>query len=166
MQASEKRKIIALILLFAALLTLVWIFGNSLRNGEQSSAQSNRFLKLIRPFAERALELFGIKPSEQNLSHYVRKAAHFSEYALFGFLLTCSLRLLWYPDRKKVLFVFPICLLCAAADETIQSFTPGRAASAADVLLDFCGAVFGIGCACLLLLLLSAILKKKNGSMG
>lgn len=166
MKIKGKRKKVALVLFVVALITLVWIFGNSLKDGASSTEQSSKMMAFLRPVIDKVLSLFDVSASDTQIHHFVRKAAHFSEYALLGFLLMGAMLVFRFSDRKAPLVVFPVCLLAAAIDESLQVFSPGRGPSRADVLLDFCGAVFGIGCACLLLLLLSAILKKKNGSMG
>ena len=52
-----------------------------------------------------------------------------------------------------------ISLLVAMTDEVIQIFSPLRGPGVKDVLLDFCGAAFGVACMVALLL---AIRKAKN----
>jgi VanZ family protein len=85
----------------------------------------------------------------------LRKVAHFSEYALLGFLLTSLLLFIGrYLKRmaKWIAWVIPpvFCLLYAISDEIHQIFS-NRGASVKDVMIDFAGAVTGI-------LLLRAIL--------
>ena len=74
------------------------------------------------------------------LVNVVRKSAHFLEYALLGLLTARAFRL----SRKSVWFAVPVCALYAASDEFHQTFTPGRSGELGDVLLDTCGATFGI----------------------
>ena len=80
--------------------------------------------------------------------HYaVRKTAHFVEYCGLGLLLW---RLVHFDPAFAGLrsWEFPIALcvaaLYAASDEFHQYFVPGRTASVRDVLLDSCGAGFGL----------------------
>ena len=87
------------------------------------------------------------------MEHPVRKMAHFSEYACMGALLF----LLWSQWIRQGwvlrILVTVWVLLSAAADEFHQYFVPGRYASVADVLLDTCGGVCGMGfCLCVLAL--------------
>ena len=68
-------------LLIAILLTLGFIWGNSLLSREQSSDESAWVLRLVTP----VLELFVGKG--RVTEHLVRKLAHFTEFALLGFEL-------------------------------------------------------------------------------
>lgn len=85
------------------------------------------------------------------MGHIVRKAAHFSEYALLGFLFTGFLCFIRRHIKKMrsmkywVTWVVPpvFCLLYAISDEVHQIFS-NRGPSAKDVLIDFCGAITGI----------------------
>ena len=73
---------------------------------------------------------------------YVRKTAHVFEYLVLGILayMNCSGLL-----KNKIFSVSLIfCLFFAAGDEFHQLFVPGRSGSAADVLIDMCGAFIGI----------------------
>ena len=75
---------------------------------------------------------------------FVRKAAHFSEYALLG-VLTYSLAICWNKKNKKgtaCSFLFVVIL--AAGDEFHQYFVPGRSCSLRDVCIDSAGCVIGM----------------------
>lgn len=78
----------------------------------------------------------------EGIDHAVRKTAHFTEYAILGFLLTgaASLSIGWksflYPGITGVLY--------AASDEFHQLFVPGRSGQISDVLLDSAGVCFGV----------------------
>jgi VanZ family protein len=77
----------------------------------------------------------------------VRKSAHFVEYCFLAMLLW---RLVhfdpgWAACRSwDFLIALLLAVLYAASDEFHQSFVPGRTASLRDVLLDTCGAGFGL----------------------
>lgn len=79
--------------------------------------------------------------------HFIRKLAHFSEFAVLGVLTSVTF---YVYDRnfkkyiKRLLQMFFICLATAVTDETIQLFVPQRAGMVQDVLIDFSGAVTGI----------------------
>lgn len=156
-QTIRRIRTVVILLLLSVLVTQIWIFSNSLRDGERSSLQSNRVLEWLRPQAENLLSALGIPPTAENLSHYLRKAAHFSEYALLGFLAYCAVRFASarVPRFRWLLRLpLPFCVLTACADELLQRFVPGRSGQLKDVLLDSCGAAFGILlavgiCACL-----------------
>lgn len=134
--------------LIAAILTFIW--GNSILPGESSGALSDwvgALLGAIAPFLT----------TEAGL-HFLRKAAHFSEFAALGMALCWMFGMI---SRQRV-WKFSLPLLCGAAaaciDETIQIFSPGRYSSIVDVLIDSSGVLTG----CLLLLLFSFLITKVN----
>lgn len=99
--ASEKKKII----LRAVLTTLTgaligWIFSNSLKNAESSSSQSGAVLRAIQNFFDVLFPGGGIVVS----SHFIRKAAHFSEYALLGAMLFFTYRSYTVKCGRRFLF--------------------------------------------------------------
>ena len=83
----------------------------------------------------------------RGLTHIVRKAAHFSEYALMGFLWYLLLR----KKRMNILLSVSATMLYAASDEFHQTFVNGRSGQLSDVILDTCGGCFGILIAFLML---------------
>lgn len=131
------KKILCRIVLGALLAGLLFlIFGASFQSGEESSSLSAWASDII----NNALAGTGLSISE----HFVRKAAHFCEYAALGVLLFLNRRA-W---RDAVTIVFPwllfIGLLIPALDEFLQYFRPGRGSMVGDVLLDFSGVVAGL----------------------
>ena len=115
----------------ALLVTLCFIWGNSLLGREDSASLSLGFTAW--------LHSIGLPVSE----HFVRKSAHFCEFGLLGAETALLLRLrggLGFQNGVNSAF---ICLLTAVTDETIQSFT-GRGSQVRDVVLDFSGALLAI----------------------
>jgi VanZ family protein len=128
-------------LLLLALMIAIYSF--SAQVADESDITSGRVCRFV---ARHLISGFsGFESSVQKqivegMSFYVRKAAHFSEYALMGFL--------WYLWLHRVKFA-PLIALAATAlysctDEFHQLFVPGRAGQLRDVLIDSSGAVFGI----------------------
>ena len=75
----------------------------------------------------------------------MRKAAHFSEFALLGAELF-ALRLLLH---RRSLTAAPLAVLCTAViDETIQIYSE-RTSSTIDVIIDFFGGITGMLFFCL-----------------
>jgi VanZ family protein len=75
---------------------------------------------------------------------YIRKSAHFTEYAILAFFAFraaagSSINLL---RRFRMLAPVVFVALIAATDEYHQSFVPSRTSSGWDVLLDISGSVF------------------------
>ena len=132
---------------------LVFIWGNSAMPGEASGALSGwlgTLLGRVAPFLT----------TEAGL-HFLRKAAHFSEFTALGMTLGWMFGMV----SRRRLWQHSLPLLCGAAaaciDETIQIFSPGRYSSITDVLIDCSGVLTGI----LLLLLTAALVSHmKTGS--
>lgn len=124
-------------------LILVFIWGNSLLSKEVSGAISDFIQYNILGFS-------GGGTNGTVNSTPIRKLAHFTEFAALG----AALSLIFYDKAKRYSAAF---FLAAAActDETIQIFSH-RGNSIKDVLLDCCGAAFGI-------LVVRAIAKRKSG---
>lgn len=124
----------------SVLLWTLLIFYMSLNTGDDSGALSGNITKSILDF----LSSLGIQISFESAHHFIRKAAHFSEYAVLG-LLVCN------AQKKAPLLTRSapvICLwmvLVPSIDETLQHFVPGRYGALSDVLLDLCGYVFAAG---------------------
>ncbi len=66
----------------------------------------------------------------------IRKAAHFTEFAIFFWLLARG------PLRERIGMALVICAIYALADESHQMIVPGRGPSLFDAGLDFSGALF------------------------
>ena len=121
-----------------ALLLVVWmgvIFMFSSQNGEESSGISNGIL----------LTLMNVVPMEnlsiESLSFFIRKAAHFTEYAILGLLAYINLG---YKDKRHLVWSVLFCFIYAISDEIHQYFVPMRACSFIDVIIDTSGAIFAL----------------------
>ena len=127
------------------LLTAALIFFFSAQNGEQSSQTSDGFVRVV-------VRLFcpgydAMSPAAQkvlwnNVTFYIRKSAHFLEYAALGFflrLLTRSLGLRWGG-----LWSWLSGTLYAGTDELHQMLSGGRSGMWQDVALDSAGVLFGM----------------------
>ena len=134
-----------------ALALICFIFSNSALPREESAAQSLSLVHILKPIFDPHDRI-----PEDTFHNYVRKAAHFAEFAALGFsLMGLSDCLPWKGRKKQRLLMPPLAsLLVAAADEIVQIFSPLRGPGVKDVLLDFCGAAFGVACMLTLLLLI------------
>ena len=115
------------------LLNLALIWGNSMLTGLSSEAVSGGILALLGRFLPVLLTEAG--------HTLLRKAAHFSEFALLG-LLYCGRHRLVKGEAPVHLMGFGLAVACI--DETIQIFTPGRASSLIDVWIDASGFALGL----------------------
>lgn len=151
-EAKKRARRIALRIVLTLLTAayLCWIFSNSL----QTAAQSGNFSEKVRVFVQSALDgLFG-EGKISVTSHFIRKAAHFSEFALLGFLAYFTLYSYVSGGKRAALLCFFLAalftLLCGATDESLQFLSAGRAPAVTDALIDFAGGTAGSACAALL----------------
>jgi VanZ family protein len=104
-----------------------------------STSESDSAVALLAPL----LNALGITDSGV-ATHIVRKTAHFSEYALLGFL-NLGMMQAWAKDTAWAYRLAAIpWLMAPCIDETIQLFVPGRDGRFTDVLIDLSGGLLGI----------------------
>ena len=127
--------------LFAALslLTVAFIWGNSLKSIPESAAQSSEVAETVRPVLDPQQKIE--PPAFHDL---IRKIAHVAEFFALG-LFVGGFTLCLGLELKKRLISMPmlIVLLVAVGDEWIQHFT-NRGSLVTDVVLDFGGALVGL----------------------
>ena len=114
-------------------LNLALIWGNSLLPGVSSDAVSSGLLAFLGQFLPFLLTEAG--------HTFLRKAAHFSEFAMLGLLYGGRYRLA-KGETPFHLMLFGLTVACI--DETIQIFTPERASSLIDVWIDASGFALGL----------------------
>ena len=149
MSIKNSRLLFAVRCLIPLFLTLCWlafIYGNSLKTGEQSSVQSGKVHEVVNEVAHS----IGIeKPISE---HAVRKSAHFLEFAVLGCLICVDLwafRLVSLRKKLHISLLFslialPACAFFAGIDELLQKTAKGRGPSFLDVLIDTSGAATAI----------------------
>ena len=123
----------------AALAFTGFIFYNSSLPAPVSDENSYYFVNLVA-----GINAFLDKPVPlEEMNHYIRKTAHFTEYFVQALLL-CNAFQTDRADHKNsrgcILF---LSLLTAVLDEYIQLFSPGRSGQVTDILLDFSGGFSG-----------------------
>ena len=119
----EKERTSPWLILFRVVFTaaliacIMFIFRNSLENGAQSSARSQAVMQLVNS----ALAKVHLGPLSE---HLIRKLAHFSEFALEGFLLMLCIRV--YTKHFVRHMSWPLLggMTTALMDETIQLHSP------------------------------------------
>ena len=145
-----KRKFFTIALCGVIVLTVLFIFSQSLLGVSASQKESGSVLKAVSP----VLEVFVGRGNVTD--HLVRKLAHFTEFFTLGAELSA---LLWVRGAVGAqcyfngLFAGVAVALC---DETVQLFT-GRGSQVQDVWLDIFGAVCGLLFVALLRALVTAI---------
>ncbi len=133
-----------------AVAVVIWmgvIFFFSAQNGQQSSQISNgitmRILRLLYPNLD---NLSNVKQMEllDTFSFFVRKAAHFTEYAILGFLISGFFQTFYWKKWSLILNTWLLGTAYAFSDEFHQMFLEGRSPKVGDVWIDSSGVLSGI----------------------
>ena len=157
------KKRVAIALLLVSFLWILFIWGNSMQPGSTSGSMSGSVTEKINEI----LKIFGADLSLPHL--FIRKAAHFIEFAMLSFLLSFSfyclleIKLTDSLGRKAlVLCSLPTSIAVASIDESIQLFVDGRVGSVTDVMIDTSGAVLSSAMFFLALLFLGKLISKRK----
>lgn len=164
-----KKQTVFLILLWAAVaLCMGCIFAFSSENAAKSTDTSNGVLSLILRLLDHNYDSYS--PEKQwalleTYSFHIRKTAHFSIYALLGFLISNAFayqnRIYGTPSQsKRRFFSLLIGVIYAVSDELHQYFVPGRGCAVRDMLIDSAGVAVGILLSSILIYLIDQ--RKKN----
>lgn len=152
------RKVPGTILIICTIVTLIFIWVQSVLPGDISSQQSGFVMGIVRPF----LELFTGKGNVTE--HLVRKLAHFTEFSVLGveagFIFGIYIRKRSLNAWTALLKAVVSCALAAFIDETIQVFS-GRGPAITDVWIDTAGALLG---AAIVLLVISLTEKGREAN--
>lgn len=165
MGTQSRRNLLRGVLFVAALVIAALIYYFSSQDGNESSELSRGVSRFIlRLFVPGYDDL----PRREQYAHlkalglYVRKCAHFTEYAVFAAVLENYLRLRLPSGSVKLSATLGwlIATLYAGTDELHQMFVAGRGPALLDVGIDSAGALTGVLIAAAVL---SARLKRKKG---
>ena len=155
---TKKNKKIYIILNVFAILWIAFIFGNSLKTADASGMQSEGIVNFVidkilnTPIEKQSIEFVDL------VTHFVRKVAHFTEFAILGVIIFL---ICYITDRSRLKSsIFSVCLsFCVAVcDELLQLTSEGRACRFSDVLIDTSGAAF----ACLMMFLIVFLISKRK----
>lgn len=123
------------LLLVLTILTLGFIWGNSLMPGTESGAFSDWV-------SQQLSRIFGGMVNSESGRGVLRKLAHGTEYLVLG----VELWALVYMQMERSWSLVLLCgTMAALIDETIQLFVEGRSGAVRDVWIDLGG--FCVGCA-------------------
>jgi len=157
-----KKRITALICLIAC---MVMIFLFSSQNADISGNLSEGITYKIASLTVKDFETFSYEKQKEiveGMHFYIRKAAHFSEYALLGVIAFLNSSLYFKKTKTRFFTTLPFCLLYAATDEMHQLFTDGRCGSPVDVMIDFSGSVTGTVFIFIVLAVINTVRKKHD----
>lgn len=150
----------SLLLFLAVLCVQLFIFSFSMRNGEESSAQSSAVVDIIGPAVEEILPVVKVEPTHDNVVIFVRKCGHFLEFALLGTVAFLAMGSVVKKGVKAAPCALALAFFTACADECIQLTSLGRAGRFGDVLIDSAGALTGILFMWLLAVLIRKLVRK------
>lgn len=122
----------------------VVIFTFSSQNADESSKTSGGFISAICEFIVPEFGDFtGEERAEfvEKLQFVVRKSAHFTAYAVLGFLSWLALYGIKY--KRRFLFSISFVVFYACTDEFHQYFVEGRSCEFRDVAIDTAGGILG-----------------------
>jgi VanZ family protein len=116
-----------------------FVIYNGLQGAEDSLSASDSVIDFIRPVLEWMESLVG----KANWDFWVRKAAHFTEYAVLSVCANAlAEQVKTSVGRPFIAHAVLYGLLIAVTDEFLQGFV-GRTSAVTDVLIDFSGCLFG-----------------------
>ena len=128
--------IFALLILF----TVGYIWGNSLKDREQSAAQSSPVAEALQPVLDPQEKI-----EKLDFHDIVRKLAHVTEFFVLGvFTAGFAISLGAYLKKRFISLPILMVLVVAVMDEYIQ-YLVGRGSLVTDVMLDFSGSLAGLG---------------------
>lgn len=133
-ELSKNRKIAVAVIITFIVLTVAFIWHNSLETQSQSSDDSEEVFSVIKVVLD---SVFGedVLP----VTHIIiRKLAHFSEFAVLGGEFCLLVIAMNKESVKWYLQILPCGLFVAAVDEGLQ-FLSDRAPAITDVMIDFFG---------------------------
>jgi len=163
--ASNRLPIAVLCALAAA--TVALIAAHSLQASSGSWAESNSVAALLEPALRGLYDLAGGflaragAFADLTYEEFVRKCAHFAEYAVLGAECAAITVLLARRVVSPYLWACLFAVLAiAVADEYAQAFV-GRTSLVVDVVIDFSGALAGIGIA---LAVAALVLRRRAGA--
>lgn len=158
----KKIKVISC-LLTIGVMALIFFFSS--QNSAESSELSNGVTYRV---AEFILTLTDMKYTNtadlaEIMHNFIRKCAHFSEYAVLGMSMYITIRIFSCKTAGRVrVYTILACMLYAVTDEIHQHFVPGRTERIFDVFVDTCGAAAGVIIISVLLLIIKFYRKRKE----
>lgn len=149
--------------IIAVLFVIIWmtiIFSFSNQKGEGSSSTSKRVSKIIVNVIDIQQKYTQEQKNEliEKIEPYLRKVAHFSIYAIGGFLVMNAIQYYVGQEKRMIAISASIGILYAITDELHQLLVVGRSGRIGDVLIDSLGVCMGIS----VFLLMKEVFKRRH----
>ena len=155
---KEQIKILKIILIIIWM-TIIFIFSG--QQGTQSGNVSRKFtITVVQIITGKSLELND--PFVEGVQLFIRKFAHFTIYAIGGFLIMNYAYSAETTQKQKILHSIYFGGVYAITDEIHQFFVPGRSGNIFDVGIDTLGVIVGVF-AYLIIRRIIRIIKNKIG---
>ena len=152
-EKSKKIEIIKCINVICIILWMILVFIFSNEGGVDSSGTSGNTIRQILILFKKDWDLVQLENTIEMLQPIVRKLAHFTLYAVGGFLIynlnSKSEKIKKLEQRYSYINKYTITIIFgifyAITDEIHQIFVPGRDGRVFDVCVDTLGVIFGLG---------------------
>lgn len=129
-----------------AMMALIFSFSaqSGVDSGQLSHKVSYKIVQVGGRILDKPLEDWQIEAYADKIEHYVRKAAHMTEYFILAITVALPFYVYGLCGFPLLLVAGIICVGFACTDEYHQSFVGGRSPAIRDVCIDSVGAFFGI----------------------
>lgn len=134
---NKKLLISRIVMTVLSAAAVIFIFLRSMQSAEDSSQESGWLLGMINRF------LCSLHIDIVLTDHFIRKAAHFTEYTILGGLFGVTMYLYMQKRAAAMLTALFAGIAVAVCDELIQRSYEGRSGQFSDVILDSSGVIFG-----------------------
>lgn len=140
-----KINILRCVLVLFLFCTFGMIFNFSNQDSEKSGSTSQKVTEAITKDVKSIQKLNKNEKAKviDKIEDVIRKIAHFSLYALVGFLLMALFSTYNINEKNKIISTVIIGTIYAISDEFHQSFISGRSGQVSDVFLDALGVTVG-----------------------
>ena len=142
MRKIDKKTQIKIFNIILIVMWMITIFVFSGQQGTESGGTSRKFtVAIIQIITGKRLELN--HPFVEGVQFAIRKLAHFTIYAIGGFLIMNYTYMTEKTMKQKILYSIAVGGSYAITDEIHQFFVPGRSAQIFDVCIDTLGVITG-----------------------
>ena len=153
------------ILLWVAVIGMsIIIFCFSAKPSQESAEMSKKIAGKAANIVENKITLKENKRIDffENIHYFVRKSAHFLEFAILSVLTFYLAKGYRLSLKICIIVALSYCIVFAIGDEIHQLFVEGREGRVTDVLIDFFGSSVGVGVCCLFIKLKKSAKQKHS----
>lgn len=143
MKKFDKKIQIKILKIILIIIWMIAIFIFSSQKGTESGNTSRKFtIAIIQIITGKNLALED--PFVEGIQLFIRKMAHFTTYAIGGFLIMNYAYTIKNTMKQKMLYSITFGAGYAVTDELHQFFVSGRSAQVLDVAIDTAGVIIGV----------------------